>query len=125
MFPNKSKTDNACNVSSLKRSICRGIRTTIASYFTRLVSTTNAAQRCSRTSPGCQAIILRELKSAFLDDNAEAISRAIGSHRLVVELGSGSSRKTLRLLKALDQPAGYVPVDISADYLRRGSGGPI
>jgi dimethylhistidine N-methyltransferase len=54
----------------------------------------------------------------ILDDNLETIAKAIGSDRLVVELGSGSSRKTVPLLKALNHPAGYVPVDISADYLR-------
>jgi dimethylhistidine N-methyltransferase len=56
---------------------------------------------------------------SILDDNLEAIATAIGSDRLVVELGSGSSRKTVPLLKALDRPAGYVPVDISADYLHQ------
>lgn len=56
---------------------------------------------------------------SILDDNLAAIATAIGSERLVVELGSGSSRKTVPLLKALDRPAGYVPVDISADYLHQ------
>lgn len=59
----------------------------------------------------------------ILDDNLEEISRAIGYDRLVIELGSGSSRKTLRLLNALEQPAGYVPVDISADYLLQAAAG--
>jgi L-histidine Nalpha-methyltransferase len=54
----------------------------------------------------------------ILDDNLDTIAKAIGSDRLVVELGSGSSRKTVPLLKFLNHPAGYVPVDISADYLR-------
>jgi len=58
-------------------------------------------------------------ETSILDDNLEAIAKAIGNNRLVVELGSGSSRKTVPLLKALDQPAGYVPVDISADYLHQ------
>ena len=53
----------------------------------------------------------------IVQDNLEAIAAAIGSDCLVVELGSGSSRKTVPLLNALDQPAGYVPVDISADFL--------
>jgi len=57
----------------------------------------------------------------ILDDNLETIAKAIGSDRLVVELGSGSSRKTVPLLKALDRPRGYVPVDISADYLHQAS----
>ena len=58
-------------------------------------------------------------ETSILDDNLEAIAKAIGNNRLVVELGSGSSRKTVPLLKALDQPTGYVPVDISADYLHQ------
>ncbi|HSV58715.1 MAG TPA: L-histidine N(alpha)-methyltransferase, partial [Variovorax sp.] len=35
----------------------------------------------------------------------------------VVEFGSGSSRKTPLLLSALDRPALYMPVDISAQFL--------
>jgi len=35
----------------------------------------------------------------------------------VVELGSGSSLKTHHLLSALDRPARYIPLDISASYL--------
>ena len=41
----------------------------------------------------------------------------IGPGALVVELGSGSSRKTRALLDRLKRPAGYVPVDISAGSL--------
>src|SRR3546814_13239340 len=39
-----------------------------------------------------------------------------GPGRAVVELGSGSSTKTPLLLDAID-PAAYVPVDISGDFL--------
>jgi len=35
----------------------------------------------------------------------------------LIELGSGSSHKTPLLLAALDQPACYVPIDISAQFL--------
>lgn len=41
----------------------------------------------------------------------------VGPAALVVEPGSGSSAKTRILLRALERPAGYVPVDISGDYL--------
>ncbi|MCA0904328.1 L-histidine N(alpha)-methyltransferase [Qipengyuania aquimaris] len=44
----------------------------------------------------------------------------IGSDRAVVEFGSGSSVKTPLLLKAID-PAAYVPLDISGDFLRQSS----
>ena len=43
----------------------------------------------------------------------------IGPRVSVIELGSGSSRKIRLLLKHLVDPVAYVPVDISADYLRR------
>lgn len=54
---------------------------------------------------------------AILDAHMGEIAEAIGAEALVVELGSGSSRKTAPLLAALGRPAGYVPVDISEEYL--------
>lgn len=53
----------------------------------------------------------------LLTRHAAAIAAAIGPGRAVVELGSGSSTKTPLLLGAI-QPAAYVPVDISGDFLR-------
>lgn len=54
---------------------------------------------------------------ALMQTHVAAMARAIGPHALIVELGSGSSVKTRLLLDALDRPAGYVPVDISAEHL--------
>jgi dimethylhistidine N-methyltransferase len=45
------------------------------------------------------------------------LAARIGPKRAVVEFGSGSSAKTPLLLDAID-PAAYVPVDISGDFLR-------
>jgi dimethylhistidine N-methyltransferase len=45
------------------------------------------------------------------------IARRLGPHTLLVELGSGSSLKTRRLLEHLPEPAAYVPVDLSAEHL--------
>ncbi|MBL8649190.1 MAG: L-histidine N(alpha)-methyltransferase [Sphingopyxis sp.] len=53
----------------------------------------------------------------LLKRHAGAMAAAIGAGRAVVELGSGSSTKTPLLLDAI-QPAAYVPVDISGDFLR-------
>ena len=53
----------------------------------------------------------------ILDAHLPEIAAAIPANSLLVELGSGSSRKTVPLIDALHQPAGYVPLDISADYL--------
>lgn len=49
----------------------------------------------------------------LLANHVEEIARCIGPRASVVELGSGSSEKTTILLRALREPHGYVPVDIS------------
>jgi dimethylhistidine N-methyltransferase len=48
------------------------------------------------------------------------IAERVGAGRCVVEFGSGSSVKTPHLLAAID-PASYVPIDISGDFLRSSS----
>jgi dimethylhistidine N-methyltransferase len=53
----------------------------------------------------------------ILRERASEIAEAVGVRALVIELGSGSSTKTLGLLQALPHPAGYVPVDISREHL--------
>lgn len=52
----------------------------------------------------------------ILQDNGEAIADFLGDDCMLVELGSGSSRKIRVLLDAL-KPAAYVPMDISRDHL--------
>jgi dimethylhistidine N-methyltransferase len=54
----------------------------------------------------------------ILERRAEEIGNRLGDRALLVELGSGSSTKTHVLLRALSNPVGYVPVDISRDHLR-------
>ena len=54
---------------------------------------------------------------SILRQHATEISQAIGPDALVVEPGSGNSRKVRLLLEALKSPAGYVPLDISGDHL--------
>ncbi|MBJ7534386.1 L-histidine N(alpha)-methyltransferase [Rhodomicrobium vannielii ATCC 17100] len=53
----------------------------------------------------------------LLKSQAREIGAALPSGAVVVEFGSGSSRKTELLLAALDRPAAYVPIDISAAAL--------
>ncbi len=50
---------------------------------------------------------------AILERHAVEMARALGPRCLVVEYGSGSSRKTPLVLARLEAPAGYVPVDVS------------
>jgi dimethylhistidine N-methyltransferase len=53
----------------------------------------------------------------IMDQYVEDMAFQIGSEALLIEYGSGSSRKTRLLLDALHEPAGYVPIDISREIL--------
>jgi len=57
------------------------------------------------------------IESSVMQDRIGEIASVIGSNALLVEYGSGSSLKTRLLLRNLIRPAGYVPIDISGDYL--------
>ena len=53
---------------------------------------------------------------ALLTRHADEIANLIGKECLLIEPGSGSSQKVRMLLEAL-QPAAYMPMDISRNYL--------
>lgn len=56
-------------------------------------------------------------ETEILEGRGTEFAELIGTGRAVVEFGSGSSVKTPLLLRAID-PAAYVPLDISGDFLR-------
>lgn len=53
----------------------------------------------------------------ILERCASSIAAAAGPRALLIELGSGSCRKTATLLRALESPRGYLAVDISAPFV--------
>ncbi|WP_313808968.1 L-histidine N(alpha)-methyltransferase [Sphingobium sp.] len=60
------------------------------------------------------------IETELLSRHGRDFAATIGSGRAVVEFGAGSSRKTPHLLRAID-PAAYVPIDISGDFLEAAS----
>jgi L-histidine Nalpha-methyltransferase len=58
---------------------------------------------------------LTRAEERILRKHSEAIAERLASHGMVVELGSGSGRKTRRILEALArrQPTTYSPIEIS------------
>ncbi len=56
-------------------------------------------------------------ETALLERYSGEIAAMLGKGEAVVEFGSGSSAKTPILLRAVD-PAAYVPIDISGEFLR-------
>lgn len=59
-------------------------------------------------------------EAEILQRHGTDFAAAIGPGRAVIEFGSGSSTKTPLLLRAI-QPAAYVPIDISGEFLRQSS----
>ena len=53
----------------------------------------------------------------ILSDHSETIAREMGPEAILVEYGAGASTKTRILLDALTEPAGYVPIDVSEEFL--------
>jgi L-histidine N-alpha-methyltransferase len=62
------------------------------------------------------------IETGLLEKHGGEVGRMAGAGRAVVEFGSGSSLKTPHLLRAID-PAAYVPIDISGDFLRESAAG--
>lgn len=60
---------------------------------------------------------LTRTELAIMEQHAPAMGQALGPNALLVEPGSGSSVKIRLLLDNLDNPAGYVPVEISREHM--------
>ena len=56
-------------------------------------------------------------ETALLHDLCPELRQLAGAGRALVEFGSGSSTKTPTVLRCVE-PAAYVPIDISGDFLR-------
>lgn len=59
-------------------------------------------------------------ETALLSQYSDQAAEMTGTGRAIVEFGSGSSTKTPHLLRAV-QPAAYVPIDISGEFLAHSS----
>jgi dimethylhistidine N-methyltransferase len=60
---------------------------------------------------------LARADTALLEAHCPDVARMAGRGSVVVEFGSGSSAKTPILLRAVE-PAAYLPIDISGEFLR-------
>jgi dimethylhistidine N-methyltransferase len=56
---------------------------------------------------------------AILAQHAREMASHMGPRAEIVEFGAGSLRKVRLLLDAMDQPARYLPIDISGEHLAR------
>jgi len=56
---------------------------------------------------------------SIMEDHGAEMGDALGTGCRLIEYGSGSSLKTRILLDHLEEPAAYIPVDISREHLMR------
>lgn len=62
---------------------------------------------------------LTRTEMEIMNKYIEKISACLSKKCLLIELGSGSSKKIRLLLDHIEEPACYVPVDISAEHLMK------
>src|SRR6202030_2554131 len=62
---------------------------------------------------------LTRTELSIMQEQMAEIVTLLGPNCLLVEYGSGSSTKIRMLLDALQDPVGYVPIDIAKDQLLR------
>jgi dimethylhistidine N-methyltransferase len=62
---------------------------------------------------------LTRTELAIMQAHKQEMAALLGPQCLLIEYGSGSSTKVCMLLDALQEPAGYVPIDIAKDQLLR------
>ncbi len=56
---------------------------------------------------------------SIMKRHVSEMAEAIGPRCLLIEPGAGNGEKTTLLLRHLEEPAGYVPIDISGEQLMR------
>ena len=54
---------------------------------------------------------------SIMRDNMDEITRLVGPRAALIEFGAGSNIKARQLLRGLESPVAYVPVEISGEYL--------
>jgi dimethylhistidine N-methyltransferase len=62
---------------------------------------------------------LTRTELGIMQEQMPEIAALLGPHCLLIEYGSGNSTKIRMLLDAMQEPAGYVPIDIAKDQLLR------
>ncbi len=60
---------------------------------------------------------LTRTELSIMQEHMHEIASLLGPNSLLIEYGSGSSTKVRMLLDALQDPAGYVPIDIAKEQL--------
>jgi dimethylhistidine N-methyltransferase len=64
-------------------------------------------------------ILSDRTEAGILETHSDQIAQSLGENIVLIEFGSGSSLKTRALLRRLQSPRAYVPLDISGEHLKQ------
>ena len=72
-----------------------------------------------RADHGVGGVLPERTELGIMERHVAEMAGLLGPRCLLIEYGSGSSVKTRLLLDHVRDPAGYVPIDVSGEHLRR------
>lgn len=117
-FPKDVSMLSAAETERFRAEVLRGLRRPVkelpCKYFYDETGSRLFEEICD-----LEEYYLTRTELEMMHQHAAEMAALLGRDCLLVEFGSGSSLKTRLLLDHLPRPAGYVPVDVSCDYLLR------
>jgi dimethylhistidine N-methyltransferase len=114
--------DFAPQTEDFRREVLEGLRCTPKSIPAKFFYDKRGSELFERICELPEYYLTRtELR--IMRGHAAEMSACLGPRCLLVEYGSGSGVKTRILLDHLEEPAGYVPIDISREHLARTAAG--
>ena len=114
-----SRADNASGVDrALSEECLAGLRQSPPVLPTKHLYDARGSALFERIT-GLPEYTLTRDETAILERDVDEMASAIGGDAWVLDLGPGNGRKARVLLRALERPAGYSPVEISAEMLDR------
>jgi dimethylhistidine N-methyltransferase len=98
--------------------VLRGLRSVPKTLSPKLFYDATGAELFERIS-ALPEYYLTRAELGILERRRHEIAKLVGPNATLIEYGSGAGVKVRLLLDAFDSPAGYVPIDISAEQLSR------
>lgn len=111
-----NKSDINKTVSAFEEDVLEGLKKNQKSLPSKYFYDERGSELFEKIS-SLDEYYLTDAELEILQNYSEEISETIGPNNLIIEFGSGSSKKTRLLLKELDEITGYIPVDISGEFL--------
>lgn len=94
----------------------RGLRETPPRLPTKYLYDARGSRLFERITALPEYTLTRDELLIF-ERHLDEMAALIGPRAWIIELGSGDGRKTRRLLRALEDPAGYTPIEVSGEAL--------